>query len=62
MAVDILRDLDLDHPPAGNKTLEGDLTAAQLENIRAYLACYYLITTYETRRDCHACPQAWMQR
>ncbi|KAJ9155614.1 Zn(II)2Cys6 transcription factor [Pleurostoma richardsiae] len=48
MAIDIVHDLELDHPPSGDASLLNNAVSEEmLAGIRAYLACYYLGTSFE---------------
>ncbi|KAK2000439.1 hypothetical protein LX36DRAFT_429756 [Colletotrichum falcatum] len=46
MAAEILHDLDLNHPPYQGAGVSNPPTADQMEGIRAYISCYYLVTTH----------------
>ncbi|KAK2018210.1 hypothetical protein LZ32DRAFT_613722 [Colletotrichum eremochloae] len=46
MAAEILHDLDLNHPPYQGAGVSTPPTADQMEGIRAYLSCYYLVTAH----------------
>ncbi|WDK17830.1 hypothetical protein CGRA01v4_09113 [Colletotrichum graminicola] len=46
MAAEILHDLGLDHPPYQNAGVSTPPIADQMEGIRAYLSCYYLVTAH----------------
>lgn len=45
MAVDMIRDLELDRSPSGLDT-PAEVTPDRVEGIRTYLSCYYLLTTF----------------
>ncbi|GJC97220.1 Zn 2cys6 transcription factor [Colletotrichum higginsianum] len=46
MAAEILHDLELDHPPYQGVGISAPLSPGQMEGIRAYLSCYYLVTAH----------------
>ncbi|TQN73413.1 hypothetical protein CSHISOI_02078 [Colletotrichum shisoi] len=46
MAAEILHDLELDHPPYHGVGMSAPLSPGQMEGIRAYLSCYYLVTAH----------------
>ncbi|KAK2021365.1 hypothetical protein LX32DRAFT_259081 [Colletotrichum zoysiae] len=46
MAAEILYDLDLNHPPCQGVGASTQPTADQMEGIRAYLSCHYLVTAH----------------
>ncbi|KAK1982534.1 hypothetical protein LZ30DRAFT_590367, partial [Colletotrichum cereale] len=46
MAADILHDLGLNHPPYQGAGVSTPPTTDRMEGIRAYLACYYLVTAH----------------
>ncbi|KZL76366.1 Zn(II)2Cys6 transcription factor [Colletotrichum tofieldiae] len=46
MAAEILHDLDLNHPPYQGAGVSTPFTPDQMEGIRAYLSCYYLVTAH----------------
>ncbi|GKT42398.1 uncharacterized protein ColSpa_02579 [Colletotrichum spaethianum] len=46
MAAEILHDLELNHPPYQAAGVSTPLAPDQMEGIRAYLSCYYLVTAH----------------
>jgi hypothetical protein len=44
MAADIVHDLGLDRCPTGSN-IRAPITADHIDGIRAYLSCYYLVST-----------------
>ena len=45
MAVDMVRDVELDGNPS-DSTTAADVTPNQIDGVRTYLSCYYLLTAY----------------